>query len=198
VGEIYVRCNPFTNARLIEAVERCGGEAWPAPLSEWFLYTAYLQRWRARKKLGGLVYRGLTNLKNFYLQRVEQRMYRLAERWLADRQEPDIEDILAAGTEYLPINFEGESILTVGRAVQFIRQGAELVVNCAPFGCMPGTLTSALLQQVQQRSGIPVVSIFYDGQKNLNEILAVYLQQLEHRSRVPAADEQPALVGRRT
>lgn len=178
VGEIYVRCNPFTNARVIEAVEHFGGEAWLSPLSEWFLYTAYLQKWRARQNLGGLVYRGLTNLRNRYMHGVEQRMYRLADRWMHDRHEPDIEEVLASGMELLPLNFEGESILTVGRALQFIKQGASMIVNCAPFGCMPGTITSALLQQVQQKSGVPVVSIFYDGQKNLNEILGVYLRQV--------------------
>lgn len=178
VGEIYVRCNPFTNARVIEAVEHFGGEAWLSPLSEWFLYTAYLQKWRARQNLGGLVYRGLTNLRNRYMHGVERRMYRLADRWMHDRHEPDIEEVLASGMELLPLNFEGESILTVGRALQFIKQGASMIVNCAPFGCMPGTITSALLQQVQQKSGVPVVSIFYDGQKNLNEILGVYLRQV--------------------
>ena len=178
VGEIYVRCNPFTNACVIEAVEQNGGEAWLSPLSEWFLYTAYLQKWRARQNLGGLVYRGLTNLKNNYMHRVERRMYRLADRWMHDRHEPDIVDILSSGMEFLPLNFEGESILTLGRTLQFIKQGASLIVNCAPFGCMPGTVTGALLQQVQQKSGVPVVSIFYDGQKNLNEILGVYLRQV--------------------
>jgi predicted nucleotide-binding protein (sugar kinase/HSP70/actin superfamily) len=105
-------------------------------------------------------------------------MYRLADRWMHDRHEPDIEEVLASGMELLPLNFEGESILTVVRTLQFIKQGASMIVNCAPFGCMPGTITSALLQQVQQKSGVPVVSIFYDGQKNLNEMLGVYLRQV--------------------
>ncbi|MBA7656181.1 hypothetical protein ES703_64096 [subsurface metagenome] len=178
VGEIYVRSNAFTNDHVIESIERYGGEAWLAPLSEWFLYTAYFQKWRARQRLGGLVYRGLSNLKNWYFQGVEHRMYRLADPWIHDRHEPGIEDILNAGRTYLPINFEGESILSLGRAIEFIRNGASMVVNCAPFGCMPGSITSALLQKVQNDTGVPVVGIFYDGEKDMNSVLETYLSQI--------------------
>lgn len=178
VGEIYVRCNAFTNDRVIAEVERYGGEAWLAPLSEWFLYTTYLQKWRAGEDLRGLVYRGQSLVKNRYIQGVEHDLYRKASKWVSDRVEPDIESVLEAGRVYLPLNFEGEAILTAGRTVRFIEDGASLVVNCAPFGCMPGTITSAIFQDVQNRTGVPVVSMFYDGEGDLNSILGVYLAQV--------------------
>ena len=178
VGEIYVRSNAFTNAGVIDVVERYGGEAWLAPLSEWFLYTAHLHKWRSKKMHDGFLRRGVTDLKNRYMRGVEKKMYRLAARWMRDRHEPDIAQIVGSGLRLLPLDFEGESILTVGRAIEFIRAGAGLVVNCAPFGCMPGTITSALLQKVQTETGVPVVSIFYDGEGELNSILKVYLHQI--------------------
>lgn len=112
------------------------------------------------------------------MRAVEKKMYKLAARWMRDRHEPDIAQIVGSGLRLLPLDFEGESILTVGRAIEFIRAGAGLVVNCAPFGCMPGTITSALLQKVQTETGVPVVSIFYDGEGELNSILKVYLHQI--------------------
>jgi len=182
VGEIYVRCNAFTNDRVIEQIERYGGEAWLAPLSEWFLYTAHLQKWRAKEDLRGLVYRGQSLVRNRYIQSVEHELYRKARQYVGDRVEPEIEEVLDAGERYLPLNFEGEAILTAGRAVKFIEQGASMVVNCAPFGCMPGTITSALFQQVMNRTGVPVVSMFYDGEGDLNSILGVYLAQVKSRT----------------
>ncbi len=176
VGEIYVRSNPFANSAVIEAVEEYGGEAWLAPLSEWFLYTAYLQK--RRKVRDGLLHRAVAELKNGYMRSVENRMYRLAGPWMRDRREPDIEDIVGSGLKLLPLDFEGEAILTVGRAVEFIKAGAQLVVNCAPFGCMPGTIASALLQKVQSDTGVPVVSVVYDGEGDPNTILKVYLGQM--------------------
>jgi len=93
VGEIYVRCNAFCNDRVIESVERYGGEAWLAPLSEWFLYTAYLQKWRAKEDLMGPVYRGLSLLKNRYIQGQEHDFYKKARPWMEDREEPSIESV---------------------------------------------------------------------------------------------------------
>ncbi len=50
VGEIYVRCNVFSNDEVIRAIERFGGEAWLAPLGEWVLYTAEFHRWVAGRR----------------------------------------------------------------------------------------------------------------------------------------------------
>jgi predicted nucleotide-binding protein (sugar kinase/HSP70/actin superfamily) len=177
VGEIYVRCNAFANDKVIAAVERFGGEAWLAPLSEWFLYTAWLQKWRAREDLRGIVFRGQSLVRNRYIQAVEHDLYEKAGAWMEGRLEPEVEEVVMAGARYLPVNFEGEAILTVGRTVKFMEQGAALVVNCAPFGCMPGTIASALFQELQNRTGVPVVSMFYDGEGDLNGLLGVYLAQ---------------------
>jgi predicted CoA-substrate-specific enzyme activase len=190
VGEIYVRCNAFTNDRVIAAIEAHGGEAWLAPLSEWFLYTAHLQNWRAKEDLRDLVYRGKSLLKNKYIQGVERDLYRRAASWMEGRREPEIEAVVEEGAKYLPVNFEGEAILTAGRAVKFIEDGAELVVNCAPFGCMPGTITSALFQEIQNRLGVPIVSMFYDGEGDLNSLLGVYLAQIRGRSAGGARNER--------
>ena len=73
---------------------------------------------------------------------------------------------------------EGEAILTVGRAIKFIEEGVSLVVNCAPFGCMPGTITSSLFQELQNQTGVPIVNMFYDGEGDLNNLLRVYLEQV--------------------
>jgi predicted nucleotide-binding protein (sugar kinase/HSP70/actin superfamily) len=177
VGEIYVRCNAFCNQDVIGAIERAGGEAWLAPIAEWVLYTAFLQKWRAREELRGLVFRGRSLIKNRYLRRVERELYRRAASWVGDREEPEIGEVVEAGRRHLPLNFEGEAILTVGRAVKFIEDGASLVVNCAPFGCMPGAVSSALFQGIEEQTGVPIVNLFYDGAGDLNDLLEVYLGQ---------------------
>lgn len=87
----------------------------------------------------------------------------------------------------MPINFEGEAIITLGRAIKFAEQGASMVVNCAPFGCMPGTLTSAIFQEIQDQIGVPMVTLFYDGEPGLNERLATYLARIEPRDKVHGA-----------
>jgi len=202
VGEIYVRCNLFTNDRVIEAVERFGGEAWLAPIAEWFLYTAHIQAWSAAEDLLNFTARGASLIKNRFMTGVERDFYRAAGEILADRHEPAMAEVMDAGEKFLPINFEGEAIITLGRAIKFAEQGASMVVNCAPFGCMPGTLTSAIFQEIQDRLEVPIVTLFYDGEPGLNERLATYLARIEPRENaaggvhIPALAEQgPTLAG---
>ena len=156
-------------------IERHGGEAWLCPISEWILYTALVQRIFDTEPGRSTPLRLLSSLKNLYLFSQEKSFYRAASPLLDDRHEPPIAQVLDEGAKYLPVRFEGEAILTIGRSVYFARQGAVLVVNCAPFGCMPGTLTTAVFGELERSLGTPVVNMFYDGQGQQNKRLQVYL-----------------------
>ncbi len=179
VGEIYARCNPFCNANVLRTIEELGGEVWLAPTAEWILYTAAMQRWLANQNPLRLKERFKALVKNTFMHRYEEHYYQLAGELLKDRHEPPIEEVIAAGREYVPQNFYGESILTLGRSYLFAtRNKVRMVVNCAPFTCMPGSITAAIGQQIQIRTGVPIVSIFYDGEDVGNDRLAVYMNTL--------------------
>lgn len=178
VGEIYVRCNPAANGGLIDVIEANGGEAWLAPMHEWILYIAYLQSAFERTRAFNLVKKGEAFLTNMFFHKIEQSYYSAASGVLSDRCEPHIKEIVAEGAEYLPVDFVGEAILTVGRAVLFAREGASMVVNAAPFGCMPGTLSSSILLEVKEKFDIPFVSLFYDGDIDVNDKVASLLKTI--------------------
>ncbi|HUU03272.1 MAG TPA: acyl-CoA dehydratase activase [Myxococcota bacterium] len=186
VGEIYVRCNEFANESVVRSIERFGGEAWLAPMSEWILYTAATQSISFRDRSRNFLKKWISDLKNIYIFHVEHKMYAAAGPFLADRHEPDIRDVVDSGSRYLPIQFEGEALITVGRAIKFADQGAAMVVNCAPFGCMPGTLTTALFRKLAPELGIPVVGMFYDGAGNQNERLRIFLNNAVQKKPTPA------------
>lgn len=181
VGEIYVRCNPFCNNRVINAIERSGGEAWLSPISEWILYTAWCEEYFTKLMSKNALNRLIVKLKTGYLFKHARRFEELFRSYSPQRTEPAIEDVLGIGMDYLPLNFEGEAILTVGRALQFIKDGAEMVVNCAPFGCMPGNITAAFFQQLQDRYKSPVVTLFYDGETDANRVVEVYLRNISNK-----------------
>lgn len=178
VGEIYVRCNYFSNDELVRATESLGGEAWLSPVSEWILYTSFMEAWVAREQGENIYKRLKASLKNRFLLDDEEKFYELADSLLKDRHEPKIEEVIKEGEKYLPRNFYGEAILTLGRAALFARDGARLIINAAPFSCMPGTLTSALSQQIKTDTNIPMVNMFYDGKEGLNQRLSVFLNNL--------------------
>lgn len=182
VGEIYVRCNAFANSRVIESIEELGGEAWLSPVSEWILYTSWLERYLASKNGSGLLNAIALAAKWKYLSRIEHRMYKAVEGNLHDRKEPTVDAIIKAVGQILPPDFEGESILTLGRAILFKNDGADLVINCVPFGCMHGNITHSIFEQMRENIGIPVVTMFYDGIED-NKILSAFLHEAKEKKK---------------
>lgn len=179
VGEIYARCNDYANGNIIEVIEENGGEAWLSPMHEWILYTAWLQNYMAKQKAFSLFGAGESLIKNIYLFRTEAAYYKAADAVLHDRHEPPVEDVVAEGMKYLPPEFSGEAIITVGRAVMFARQGAAMVVNIAPFGCMHGTITDSIFQEIRTKIKMPVLSQFYDGDISINDKVADMLSMMK-------------------
>ena len=187
VGEIYVRCNTFANEDVVGAIEKFGGEAWLTPISEWILYTTATQTIAFKTGSRNPLSKWISGLKNIWIERQETKMVAAAGPFLSDRHEPDVRDVIKEGERFLPIHFEGEAILTVGRAVKFAEQGAAMVVNCAPFGCMPGNLTTAIFRKLAPEMNIPVVGMFYDGGGNLNQQLEVFLNNAVEHDRTRSA-----------
>jgi predicted nucleotide-binding protein (sugar kinase/HSP70/actin superfamily) len=93
--------------------------------------------------------------------------------------EPPIEEVLELGKEYIPLIFEGETILTIARGILFLKNGASLVVNCSPFGCMPGNVSASIFQKISAEQGKPIISLFYDGESDMNRIVRIYLSNIK-------------------
>lgn len=175
VGEIYVRNSPFSNSYLINNIEKFGGEAWLCSTLEWLHYTAYLDRINSKGIKGFLKSR----LSNFIFERIEHRYFGIFREILNKRMEPSIDAVLDTGREYVPMEFTGETILTIGRGIHFIKQGADMIVNVSPFTCMPGTISSAIFRNISKKYRIPIISMFYDGETDFNDLLNTYISNIK-------------------
>ncbi len=173
VGEIFVRLNSFSNQHVVEAIEAAGGEAWLSPLAEWIHYV-----WELLACKGGLKNRLGSLVKRCFIRRIEDDATRLFSPVLDDMAEPSIARIFAEARRFMPVEFEGETILTLGRAKIFAGQGASLVVNCSPFGCMPGRLTSHIFRNHPDYFGVPIVNLFFDGIGDIASQVAIYLHSI--------------------
>jgi predicted nucleotide-binding protein (sugar kinase/HSP70/actin superfamily) len=164
VGEIYIRSNRFSNEDVVRQIEMLGGEAWVAPLSEWLLYLT------ATAKVSAKMNRSWKALLRAYLtelvqNRDERRLLGGFNGNLRSLHEPSIEQTLHAARPYIHASFEGEAVLSVGKAIDYINRGVSGIVNVMPFTCMPGTIASAVLKRVQEDHGnIPFLNIAYEGQ----------------------------------
>ncbi|MBN1960918.1 MAG: hypothetical protein JW841_08220 [Deltaproteobacteria bacterium] len=183
VGEIYVRNNMFSNENLIDTIECLGGEAWPTPIIEWMLFLASPQNFLPYMQSAF----NLKALKSYITYRWqlywERALYKAAGPFLADRHEPNINATLNEAKPYMERNIGGEGMSIIGRTIKFARDGAALVVNCAPFSCMPGVITTAISRHVSALHDMPIVNMFYDGQGNQNKRLAVFLNNAMNRQK---------------
>ncbi len=183
VGEIYVRSDPFINGDLIRKIEALGGEAWLAPFAEWIFYTMQIRRLLAKQKglsLSTITEKAISWLEtNFVFEKWEHHYYGIADSLLHDRLEHPITEVMAAGEKYMPWQFEGESIITLGRAELFVkRDGAKAIVNASPMFCMPGTVTTSIFPVLEKALDVPVICNFYDGSGDPNKSLAPVMHYL--------------------
>ena len=170
VGEIFVRLNRFSNEDVIRKIEQYGGEAWIAPLTEWILYVNVISKGRSLQK------KSFTNLlkvflTDYYQKKDEHRMGKLFKDSLRHSGEPKTQSLFKKAKPYIDSSFEGETVLSIGKTIDFARRGASGVVNIMPFTCMPGTIVSTLLKRYrEENSNIPILNMAYDGQEQTNTL----------------------------
>jgi len=164
VGEIYIRSNRFSNENVVGQIEKLGGEAWVAPISEWLLYV------NTTAKSSALMNRSWKELLKAYLtawvqHKDEQRFLSSFNGSLRSLREPSIGQTLHTALPYIHHSFEGEAVLSVGKAIDYINRGVSGILNVMPFTCMPGTIATAVLKRVREdHNNIPLLNIAYEGQ----------------------------------
>ncbi|MBF0329196.1 MAG: CoA protein activase [Nitrospirae bacterium] len=162
VGEIFVRSHRFSNEGLVRNIEALGGEVWLAPVEEWLYYVNAMAMRKALIKRDGSAMMNIF-AKTVFQKRIEHRIGRHFKGFLKTLEEPSTRMLLKKALPYVHHSFEGETVLSIGKAVNLIEKGASGIIVAMPFGCMPGTIVSALMKTVAKDFGIPCISIPYDG-----------------------------------
>jgi predicted CoA-substrate-specific enzyme activase len=182
VGEIYVRNNRFLLQDLFRFIENLGGEVLKTSIAEWIEYTTYLARRIDRGGLHGFRERIGAYINNWFLDGVARKWYGRAGPVVADRKDPHMEEIVELGRRYVPLEFEGEAILTIGRALHFIqKEGVDAIINASPTFCMPGTITTAVFARIEEELGVPCICLFYDGSGDPNSEVVPHMHFLCQR-----------------
>ncbi len=163
-GDIYARDNDVMNQDLIRTIESAGGEVVTTPYSEYarIVADAYFRRILRRRKYGTwLKLRSALST----LELLEKRVYRSFEQYLprVDSSSRDLDaDLLAFG---LRIEQSGETVDNVLKILHIVdaHPDISLLVQTAPAFCCPSLVTEALARRIEQITGVPIVSITYDG-----------------------------------
>ncbi|MDD5224919.1 MAG: acyl-CoA dehydratase activase [bacterium] len=187
-GDLYARDNDVFNQGLIARIEAEGGEAVTTPYTEYtrMIAGAYLQKWvrEGKYKLaaeGGLVLAGGKVIERHLLREFE-RVLGPPPRF----REPDAAEVLApyrVTTQHTGESFD--NLLKIHHLLAAYPDIA-LFAQLSPAFCCPSLVTEAMTHEIRRRTGVPVVTITYDGTRSAkNDIIAPYLYFL--RERAPGA-----------
>jgi predicted CoA-substrate-specific enzyme activase len=183
-GDLYVRDNDVMNQDLIRFIERHNGEVIVTPYSAYvqMIVGAYLRKWFAEGRyLSILTSKALISTVTRMERTYHKHFGRLLEN-PAPGYEERPENILS---EYkVGIEHTGESMDNLLKIFYIKRHypDVSLFVQTSPAFCCPSLVTEAMAKRIEQRTGVPVVSITYDGTSgNKNEAVVPYLAHLNRK-----------------
>ncbi len=169
VGEIYLRNNRFSNNYLIQKLEKLGLEVRLATFAEWPLYTSYTYRRDARANRDFKAFFE-SNIQIFSQERMEHKIFSAFRRKFDIVEDLHVGHVMKLASRYLPLDFKGEAVLSIGKAIEMVRDGACGIINAMPFNCMPGTIVSSLSKQVSEDLGrVPWLNMSYEGLRDSGE-----------------------------
>ena len=189
-GDLYVRDNRVMNQDVVRFIEENGGEVITTPYSEYakMIARSYFRKWfNEGKYFDVLSHRTILAT----MSRLEKRYGRIFNRILDEPEfeydEPP-EKILS---EYgISIENSGESMDNILK-IHYIRKfhpDLALFVQISPALCCASLITEAMKSTIEKKTGVPVVSIRYDGTGgNKNTAIIPYLKYPRHRDWLKAA-----------
>jgi len=178
-GDLYVRDNDLSNQGLVNFIEENGGEVITTPYSDYMKMIAdpYFRKWmREGKYLYTII--SMTVLKT--LLRLEKRYYRHFKRILNEPEHvyTDNAEKILARFHMIP-EHTGESMDNILKT-HYIKKyypDVALFIQTSPAFCCPSLVTEAMSKEIQRYTGVPVVSVTYDGTcSNKNQIILPYLK----------------------
>ena len=178
-GDLYARDNEVINQDLIHFIEDQGGEVITTPFSSFVRMIAgpYLRKWFIEGH-----YLDVLSSKAFCATatRLEKTYYSYFNRILGEPPQAYDESPQKILSRYnLRIEHTGESMENILKVFYIKRHypDVSLFVQTSPAFCCPSLITEAMAKEIEIKTGVPVVSITYDGTGgNKNEAIIPYLK----------------------
>jgi len=165
-GDLYVRDNDVMSQDLIRFIERHGGEVITTPYSEYvkIVAPAYFQRWFREIRLLTMVTNGslLLTAKTLERQYLDEFGRVLGPAPVARPEKSPREILVEFG---ITDRHGGESMDNILKIFHIIETDPDvsLFVQANPAFCCPSLVTEAMADRIRERTGIPVVTVTYDG-----------------------------------
>ncbi len=183
-GDFYVRDNDVMNQDLVKCIEAAGGEVVTTPYSDYLriVSPAYFKKWFKGRRYGDLLKYG-SSLAIADL--IERRYRRFFPDFIKDgppSKTLNFEEELAGFN--VSLFHEGESYENLLKIMHIRKQHPDiaLFVQTNPAFCCPSLITEAMSGEIERVTGIPVVSVTYDGTESFkNSVVVPYIHFARER-----------------
>ena len=183
-GDLYARDNHVLNQDLVHFIEAHGGEVITTPYTSYarMVLRPYYWKWFLEGQYMHVLYTGAWMAA---LGQLEKKYARLFQRIL-DESEPVYDDSPQAILSGYNVRVEqtGEAMDNLLK-VYYIKKhhpDVALFVQASPAFCCPGLITEAMAREIQEKTGVPLVSVTYDGTGGgKNEVILPYLEYARRR-----------------
>jgi predicted CoA-substrate-specific enzyme activase len=181
-GDLYARDNAVFNQDLVHQIESCGGEVVTTPYSSYVKMIArpYLRKWFVEGSyLNVLSSKAMITAVTHLERRYEKYFKRILKETEPIYDDPP-DKILSPYN--IRIENTGESMENVLKIHYLLKHHPEIAmfVQTSPAFCCPSLVTEAMAKEIENNTGVPIVSITYDGTgSNKNEAIIPYLSFLK-------------------
>jgi predicted nucleotide-binding protein (sugar kinase/HSP70/actin superfamily) len=190
IGEFYVRIHDGANQGIVRQIERNGGEAWLAPLTEFFSYSNQIgailskERWHDtwdRQHLKASIYHWA---QDRLAVGHEHKLYHATLPLTEGRDDITAREVVQLGERYVHHTFGGEAICSMGKAEDLANRGLSGIVSVIPFNCMPGNVVTSLSHTLRKNHhNLPFLNLDYDGfvDNSRNAKIVSFMWQVKER-----------------
>ncbi|MFC2089548.1 acyl-CoA dehydratase activase [Bacteroidota bacterium] len=177
-GDLYARDNDVFNQDLIRVIEANGGEALPTSYSEYL--KVILKQTEIRLYQEGRYWEHYNvRILKYTIPLMENKYNKYFEKYIRNIQPATDELFNILEKHHLHLLQRGETVDNIFKIENLIRtyDDIALFVAANPAYCCPSLVTEAMSARIEKMTGIPVVSIEYDGTMGAkNEDIIPYLQ----------------------
>lgn len=184
-GDLYVRDNDILNQNLISVIEKNGGEVITTPYSELVKLIAepYIKKWF---KEGNYIEAFTSKILKQAITLFEKKYYPYFNRVLQGNAAIEIPPAAAVLDKFkMSIEHTGESMENALKIYSLMlhHPDLKLFVQTNPAFCCPSLVTEAMSRHIESITGIPIVTIEYDGTGGFkNDDIIPYLKFSDSRS----------------
>ena len=183
-GDLYVRDNDIMNQDLIHVIEQAGGEVVITPYNDYakIAFGAYSKKWVKQLNVHDLViYHSLLAA----MQLLENRYQTLFSKYVGNSVSANNPDAIKELSHFnIRIEQEGESYENILKIFRIMKEHPDLAlfVQTNPAFCCPSLITEAMGKDIEEITGVPVLTITYDGtEAPKNDIIVPYLKYAKAR-----------------